>query len=453
MPGNWYDSIQKKRKEGFEEKDMREVFAEKPKEKKSPWKTALGMTALILLLILGTIYLCGAFYFRDKFFTGTAINSIDASYRTVDEVERQVAYQVEQYRLLVTQRGGYEDQIQAADIEYNYTSTGEIEGFKKEQNPFLWPMLFFKVFDYRFDSSAVYDLGKLQEAIDGLTCLDPEVVEEPQNAEVVFNGITYEMKKEQQGRKIDREKLEKAVRTAIESGKNVVDLEKEDCYEKPEITSENAVLKKKFERLYLYTKAKIEYTFGDETEILDGSVINNWLSWDEEGVVTLNEDGVVEYVAALAEKYDTYNKNRYFETHDGSYVDVPSGTYGWKIDQEAEVEQILEIVKDGRQAERWPVYSQTASTRENCDMGDSYVEIDLTNQTLWMYKDGEVIVESQFVSGDVAKGHTTPGGVYALYWKKSPSVLKSDTPGDSYETPVTYWMPFNGGIGLHDATW
>ena len=22
-----------------------------------------------------------------------------------------------------------------------------------------------------------------------------------------------------------------------------------------------------------------------------------------------------------------------------------------------------------------------------------------------------------------------------------------------YETPVKYWMPFNGGVGLHDASW
>ena len=25
--------------------------------------------------------------------------------------------------------------------------------------------------------------------------------------------------------------------------------------------------------------------------------------------------------------------------------------------------------------------------------------------------------------------------------------------GDNYVTPVKYWMPFNGGIGLHDAVW
>ena len=25
--------------------------------------------------------------------------------------------------------------------------------------------------------------------------------------------------------------------------------------------------------------------------------------------------------------------------------------------------------------------------------------------------------------------------------------------GDNYSTPVNYWMPFNGNVGLHDATW
>ena len=25
--------------------------------------------------------------------------------------------------------------------------------------------------------------------------------------------------------------------------------------------------------------------------------------------------------------------------------------------------------------------------------------------------------------------------------------------GENYETPVTYWMPFAGNVGMHDATW
>ena len=25
--------------------------------------------------------------------------------------------------------------------------------------------------------------------------------------------------------------------------------------------------------------------------------------------------------------------------------------------------------------------------------------------------------------------------------------------GETYATPVKYWMPFNGNIGMHDASW
>ena len=103
--------------------------------------------------------------------------------------------------------------------------------------------------------------------------------------------------------------------------------------------------------------------------------------------------------------------------------------------------------------ERTPLFAQTAKSWENGDMGDTYVEVDLTKQHLWMYIDGELIVESDFVSGKMTKDRRTPPGTYTVYFKKSPAVLRSNKPGDSYESPVTFWMPFNGGIGFHDSSW
>lgn len=449
----WYDSIQKMKKRGYEKEDMREVFADEPKEKGGRWKTALGITLLVVFLILGTAYGCGVIYFRDKFFTGTSINDMEVSYDTVEDVENRVANDVEKYRLLIKERGGSEEIIRASDIDYHYTPSGEVNKFKEDQNSLKWPLIFFRSFSYTFQSSAMYDSSKLKDMVNQLKCLDLASEEEPQDAKLVFNGMTYELKKEQQGKKLNREKLYAAIKRAIETGETTVDLEAADCYEKPAVTSENAALRKTYELLYRYTNTRVEYQIGEEKEVLDGSIINNWLSVDEDGAVNLNTEGIVEYVFRLAEKYDTYNKTRNFKTHDGSYVEVTGGSYGWLIDQEAEIAQLTQLVKEGRQVTREPVYAQTAATRENCDLGDSYVEIDLSRQHLWMYQDGDVIVETDFVSGDVSKDHTTPEGTYSLYWKKSPSVLKSDTPGDSYETEVTYWMPFNGGIGLHDASW
>ena len=68
---------------------------------------------------------------------------------------------------------------------------------------------------------------------------------------------------------------------------------------------------------------------------------------------------------------------------------------------------------------------------------------------MYLYKRNNVILDSDVVTGCVALGRGTPGGIYSVAYKQSPAILV----GEDYETPVTYWMPFNGGIGFHDATW
>ena len=46
-------------------------------------------------------------------------------------------------------------------------------------------------------------------------------------------------------------------------------------------------------------------------------------------------------------------------------------------------------------------------------------------------------------------GCATPTGVYSIYSMVRDCYL--DGPG--YHTPVSYWMAFNGGIGIHDSVW
>lgn len=75
--------------------------------------------------------------------------------------------------------------------------------------------------------------------------------------------------------------------------------------------------------------------------------------------------------------------------------------------------------------------------------------MNLTAQHLFYYKDGALVVESDFVSGNEAKGWSTPAGAYGLYYKQRDKTLR----GEDYATPVSFWMPFNGGVGFHDATW
>lgn len=73
-----------------------------------------------------------------------------------------------------------------------------------------------------------------------------------------------------------------------------------------------------------------------------------------------------------------------------------------------------------------------------------------------MVKDGTVVWDAPCVTGNVSKDYTTPAGIYSLTYKEKDRILrgkKLDNGKYEYESHVDYWMPFNGGIGLHDASW
>jgi lipoprotein-anchoring transpeptidase ErfK/SrfK len=62
---------------------------------------------------------------------------------------------------------------------------------------------------------------------------------------------------------------------------------------------------------------------------------------------------------------------------------------------------------------------------------------------------GVLIIESDIVTGNLSNGNGTPNGAYYIKYKELNATLK----GPGYSTGVSYWMPFNESIGLHDAKW
>ena len=62
-------------------------------------------------------------------------------------------------------------------------------------------------------------------------------------------------------------------------------------------------------------------------------------------------------------------------------------------------------------------------------------------------------MESDIVTGDVAKKTETQTGAFPLAYKQSPGVLTGQNAENGWNVNVSYWMPFFDGQGLHDATW
>ena len=151
----------------------------------------------------------------------------------------------------------------------------------------------------------------------------------------------------------------------------------------------------------------------------------------------------------LASKYNTYGDEREFLTAKGDTVTIGGGDYGWVIDKEAERAQLIQEVMNGEVKTREPVYSQTAVSRNKNDIGNTYIEVDYTNQHLWYFEEGALKLDSDFVSGNISRGNGSPDGVFKVVYKKSPAVLK----GEDYESDVEYFIPFAYNVGFHDASW
>lgn len=169
----------------------------------------------------------------------------------------------------------------------------------------------------------------------------------------------------------------------------------------------------------------------------------------------MNQDKVSAYVKALADKYNTAGTERTFRTATGRDVAV-TGAYGWRIHQQAETDALIGVIRTGESQSREPQYDLTAVNHTAQEWGNTYVEVDLTGQHVYMIKDGALVWDAPCVTGNSAKKYDTPAGIYTLTYKERNRVLRGRKRADGtyeYESPVSYWMPFNGGIGLHDANW
>jgi lipoprotein-anchoring transpeptidase ErfK/SrfK len=83
------------------------------------------------------------------------------------------------------------------------------------------------------------------------------------------------------------------------------------------------------------------------------------------------------------------------------------------------------------------------------------IVVSTESQSASMYQDGRQIYSTLVTTGGPEL--PTDHGVFHIYMKVTPWVFHSPwPPGSPYyypPTPITYWMPFDGGEGLHDAWW
>jgi lipoprotein-anchoring transpeptidase ErfK/SrfK len=404
---------------------------------------------IISIWAILAVYLGMAVYFTNHFYFGSSINAINVSGKNVEVVNTQLASELHTYALNIKERGGKNEQIKGEEVGLSYNSDGKFNGFKDKQNPYKWVSAVFNTEDSHMIEGVKYDKLLLKERLNKLSCFDSSNIVEPKNASFKYTDNSYVIVGEVDGTKVSSDILYDYVSAAILKEVTTIDLESINCYVKPQYTSKSQKTIDTLNTLNKYIFSKITYTFGKQKETLDGSTINKWLTVDENLKVTFNESEVKNYVDVLSKKHNTIGAMRNFITSQGKTINIGGGDYGWSINRVKETQTLITALKAGQTIAKEPAYIQTALSHGNNDIGSTYVEIDLTNQHLWFYKNGTLISQGDIVTGDVSSNHRTPRGIYKLKYRQKDAVLR----GADYAAPVSFWMPFNGGIGIHDANW
>lgn len=414
--------------------------------KESFKKFLVKLTMAIGFLILA--YLLAALYFTNHFFFRTVINGVNVSMKAYADVDKILEEHVSNFDLTIIERDGRTENIKGQEIGLKISAQNNILKIYELQKSLFWMKSICRHQRYISNSLFTFNSKSLSNKINSLHCLNRKMIE-PENVSFQYNNGKYALVKEVDGNKVRKDKLIQEIVKCILRGESKLDLEVRDCYYKPGYTMESEKAHRTLRLLNKYASTKITYLFGEEQEILDADTIHHWIRVDGNLDVHIDKAFVSKYVKALGKRYNTVGIARQFKTSVGKTIEVKGGLYGWKINQEEETAKLIQDISQGAVIAREPVYKQKALNRGADEIGNTYVEINITRQHLWFYKDGKLIIHGPVVTGNPNKGNATVLGTNMLNYKQEGAILT----GPGYEVKVKYWMPFYGNIGLHDASW
>ncbi len=438
-----------KKADGKRKKENRKK--RKSKKSKKVLGAVLGVGAAVILVGYAGV----GFYYQDKFYPGTSINGVDCGGKDIAYVRELLKNSAETYSLTISERGGQTESIDGKTIQLSYKDDNEAQEVKKQQNSWLWPIQIFGEKDYTVNAESSYNEESLNQAVSALTCMQDANMTPAQDAKVEDNGTSYVIVPEVEGTTLDKEKTLAAVKEAVDQRQTELSLENAGCYVQPAVRQDDESLKKDAEQLNKFTSLQASLDFGTGTENVTRDQLKSWLKKGDDGKYYFDTETVKQTVIAWSEKYNTIGQPRDFVTSEGATVHLTQGDYGWRLWQDKTTESLVNMLNVGQSGPVEPTWLYSGEKHGGNDIDGTYVEISISEQRMWFYKNGTLLVDTPVVTGNPNKGNGTPsGGVWRLKDKASPSTLVGRNPDGSieYETPVNYWMPFNGGVGIHDLT-
>ena len=446
---------------------------------------------IVAAFIAATGYVVYADRYESHFIEGTVINNNDVGGLNLEEAENLLANPSD-YQIEIDFRDGGSEWISGDSISLGYEYGDGVEQMLASQDKYHWiEGVLGETRSYTIDNGVHFDEEQLASIVKSFPELSEDVQVAPVDARCVRTAENaFAIEPESEGNRIESSRALECISEAIRQQKRLLNLSAAGAYESPAVTADDPELNERVVQLNHFLETTVTYDLPDGGQWTIGrDTLIEWVSGgsgsDNSGADITEEgdfgtDGLetgnaetggsgmdyyidaqvisgkcAEAISSLASIVDDIHTSRTFYATSGRTVDIASGTFGRQIDQAAEVEQLASNLLNFESAEREPAYLMNTYP-ESLNGGD-YIEVDLSNQMVYLYKDGGLFYDTPCVSGLADDPErVTITGLFKIQEKDRNRTLKGkpDENGvPTYESFVSYWMGFSGAYGLHDATW
>ena len=452
-------------------------------QKPSSSKNLGGKTTLFVVLgLIVIVYIVGVVAFSQVAYPNTTIAGVDISFSSASSAATKVNSAWKHYKLTVSGDDfswTYQPESDKPIVDGEAAAREIIEA----NEPLLWPSRLVASLsgktdtateDNTIDLDKKVDLSMLSDAFD-----QKQFEEDLGSAIDAFNegrSGTFEaassydeqagkftVEKARSNEKLNREHVIKYAELELASLAESVDLSKigNDAYEPLNGTLTNDQIKAACDAANNFLGVNVSLKLnGEEAGKVDGSSVLQWISFADAANPTLDTSQISSWAAELANSFNTIGTTRWWKRADGKDCVVEGGDFGWSIDSKTLAKQVEDAINNKQTGDIEIDYSNKADTFTAKGEPDwkAYIDVDLSEQHARYYDEsGNIVWEANFISGKPGED-ATPEGVWQINSNNGASKLigakDPETGKPKYESPVSYWMPFEGNmVGFHDATW
>ncbi|MEH7118998.1 L,D-transpeptidase family protein [Neobacillus vireti] len=429
---------------------------EKQRVKSTKWYTNWKLITTGILFIIALIIAAGSYYQANHFNSEIKINNMKVGGMTADQALNKLTSTVFKNVVYV----GDQQILDGKDTKMGFTDK-DLADFKKllKNQWTFFPSSKAKDYSLKPSNQDHYRNETLKKQVEEKLSAINKSLKAPQDAVVRLEQGKIVVAPSIGGEQYDVASLLKE----YDKHEYISEIRLNPIYIQP-IKEDSEFIKNQQKKLEEFLAQTVDYKVQDKAFTLNASELIKNASISKDSQIKIGDAGDIKNkITEINNSQSTLNKDFKFKTHSGSVISVKGKGYGWAIDVEKEIPRIMGAFENGEKTvsaaniygNGWKGEGYGYQAILNNGIGDTYAEVSIAEQRIWIYKNGKLVVTTNVVTGTHSTHHDTSPGVWYILYKQTPAVLTGRENGKiTYQVDVNYWAPFtNDGQGFHDASW